>query len=42
LAKSASHSGKEFENEIVRIVQQFSQRGTGTNTPRGIQGGPSE
>ena len=42
LAKSASHSGREFENEIIRIIQQFSQHGTGASISGSIQGGPSE
>lgn len=42
LAKSALHRGQEFENEIIRIIQRFSQRGTGTGISESFQGGESK
>jgi hypothetical protein len=42
LAKSASHSGREFENEIIRIIPQFSQHGTETGISENIQSGKSK
>jgi hypothetical protein len=42
LAKSALHHGQEFKNEIVRIIQKFSQRETGTSISESIQGRESK